>query len=104
LEKLERSASTVEIFAFLEANPLVTLLFVDQSGLSKQYISMPWVQAATNIVEIDQDILDTFQIGKVPQYRFYMKGQEVANLIGTASLDEFKEIRNKVFGNVEPIR
>jgi hypothetical protein len=104
LEKLERSASTVEVFAYLESHPLVVVLFIDQSNLSKQYVSMPWVQAASNIVEVDQDILDTFQIGKVPQYRFYMKGQEVASIIGTASQEEFQEIHNKVFSNVEPIR
>jgi hypothetical protein len=104
LEKLERSASTVEVFAYLETHPLVVMLFVDQSSLSKQYVSMPWVQANSNIVEIDQDILDTFQIGKVPQYRFYMKGQEVASIIGTASQEEFEEIHNKVFSNVVPIR
>lgn len=83
---------------------MVIVLFVDQSDLCRQYVSMPWVQANSNVVEIDQDILDTFQIGKVPQYRFYMKAQEVANIIGTASQEEFQEIRNKVFGNVEPIR
>jgi hypothetical protein len=99
---LKRSASLEEVLAHLEKTPKEVVLFIDQTKGCKDYAAFPWVQAASEVVEVDQEILDHFQIGKVPQFRFYIRGNEVAHLIGTASNSEFMTLRNKMLGTRSP--
>lgn len=89
-----------DVSNFLELNEIAVLLFIDQQKFCKQYAEYPWVKEEGQVVEIDQEIVDHFQIGKVPQWRFYIKGSEVYHLVGTADREEFMEHRQKVFGNL----
>jgi sulfur carrier protein ThiS len=101
---LEKTATVEEVFAHLEKTPRTVVLFVDQSPLCRQYTATSWVKDSVEIVEIDQEILDTFQIGKVPQFRFYLQGTEIETLVGTASREEFLETHGKAFQNVKTIQ
>lgn len=98
--KLSRDANLDEVLSFLGAKQIAIILFIDQQKFCTQYAEYPWVQEEGQIVEVDQEIVDHFQIGKVPQWRFYIKGGEVHHLIGTASREEFLENKNKVLGNL----
>jgi hypothetical protein len=100
---LDRDASITEVFSHIETNPLAVILFVDQTKFNQDYSNFQWVRSEAQTVEVDQEILESLQIGKVPQFRFYLEGNEVANLIGTVSFEEFSEIKNQVFGNVKSI-
>ena len=103
--KLDTSASVEEVFAYLDKKPVVVLCFVDQSTFITRYLSsMQWLTTEVDLVEVDQEMLELFQIGKVPQFRFYLQGNEIASLIGTATREEFLEVKNKVLGNIEGIR
>jgi len=83
---------------------MTVVLFVDQTKQCGQYADFPWVRDEAQVVEVDQEILDSFQVGKVPQFRFFLRGNEVASLIGTASYDEYSALRLKVFGNTQNFR
>ncbi len=101
--KLPRSASVTEVFAYVEQNAIAVVLFVDQTKFNQDYANFPWVGSEAEIVDVDQEILESFQIGKVPQFRFYVRGNEVASLIGTASFEDFQEIKSKTIGNVKSL-
>lgn len=102
--ELPRDATVTEVMTYIESKPFTVLLFVDQTKFNSDYASFQWVRNEAAIVDVDQEILDTLQIGKVPQFRFFVEGAEVASLIGTVSYDEFAEVKNQVVGNVSPIR
>lgn len=99
LKQLKLDATLEEVFAHVETVPQSCILFVDQSVLCSQYSQTPWVGDHTQVVQVDEEIVDNFQIGKVPQFRFYVQGSEVASLVGTASYEEFIEIKERIFGN-----
>jgi hypothetical protein len=101
--ELPRNASITEVFAYLENQPVVILLFVDQTKFNQDYSNFPWVRSEAKVIDIDQEILDSLQIGKVPQFRFYLRGNEVLTLIGTVSHEEFQEAKQKVIGNVKAL-
>lgn len=100
MKTLARDAHIEEIFEFIESNPVSTILFVDQMKFCNEFSNFPWVKAESAVVEIDQEILDYFQIGKVPQFRFYVQGSEVTSIVGTCSYEEFQDVKRKVMGNV----
>lgn len=102
--RLSRDSDLEEVLAFLDARPMATILFVDGQKYCQQYADYPWVAEEAEVVDVDQEIVDHFQIGKVPQWRFYMKGTEVHHLIGSASRDEFIENKQKVFGNLRSFK
>ena len=102
--ELPRDATVTEVLAYIESKPIAVLLFVDQTKFNVDYASFPWVRTEAAIVDVDQEILDTLQIGKVPQFRFFVEGTEITSLIGTVSFEEFSEVKTKVLGNVRPIR
>lgn len=91
--KLRRESNILEVFQYIEnveENPTSVILFVDQSALCESYTKQAWLQQENvQVVEVDQEIIDTLQIGKVPQFRFYVAGTEVHDLIGTASYETF---------------
>jgi hypothetical protein len=101
MAKLPRSASLEDVFAHIETEPVTVVLFVDQTKLCSQYADFPWVRNEAQVVEVDQEILDSFQIGKVPQYRFFLRGNEVASLVGTADFEQYSSLKRKVFGNAQ---
>ena len=92
------------VFEAINDNGVCTILFIDQTKLCQQYVSSSWILEEAEIVTVDQEILDIFQIGKVPQYRFFLQGSEVANLIGTVPRDQLLEMKQKIFGNIRSIR
>lgn len=98
--ELNRDSSLDDIFMCLESKQIMTVLFVDQTEFCKLYSEQNWVQDEANVVEVDQEILDHFQIGKVPQYRFYVRGSEVQHLIGTVAREEILKIKKQVFGDL----
>ena len=83
---------------------MCVLLFVDESKFCQQYCQFPWVSEEAEIVAVDQEILEVFQIGKVPQWRFFLEGNEIANLVGTVSREQLMEMKQKLYENVRPIR
>lgn len=101
---LSRDSHLDDILAYLDAKPYAVVLFVDQQKFSQQYADYPWIEQEAVVVEVDTEIVDHFQIGKVPQWRFYVKGSEVHHLVGTASREEYLENKNKVFGNLRSIK
>jgi hypothetical protein len=101
--RLSRDADLEEVLAFLDTNPFATLLFIDGQKFCTQYAEYPWVVEEAEVIEVDQEIVEHFQIGKVPQWRFYVKGSEVHHLIGSAPREEFLENKNRVFGNLRSI-
>lgn len=102
--RLSRDADLDEVLAFLDSRQIAVVLFVDGQKYCQQYADYPWVGEDAEVVDVDQEIVDHFQIGKVPQWRFYVKGSEVHHLIGTASREEFIENKNKVFGNLRSFK
>lgn len=98
--ELNRGSSLDDIFICLEAKQIMTLLFVDQTDFCRLYSEQAWVQDEANVVEVDQEILDHFQIGKVPQYRFYVRGSEVQHLVGTVAREDILKIKKQVFGDL----
>lgn len=97
---LTRESSLDDIFICLEAKQIMTVLFVDQTDFCELYSKQAWVADEANVVEVDQEILDHFQIGKVPQYRFYVRGSEVSCLVGTVPREEILKIKKQVFGDL----
>jgi len=93
------------LLALLETQTLAVVLFIDQDKFCRQYADHEWVKAEAQVIEVDQEIIDHFQIGKVPQWRFFVKGSECfdACLVGTAAREEFQEHKNKIFGNLRSI-
>jgi len=101
-QRLSRDADLEQILAYLETKQLAVLLFIDGQKFCQNYAEYPWVPEEAQVVEVDQEIVDHFQIGKVPQWRFYVKGGEVHHLIGATTREEFLENKTKVFGNLRP--
>jgi thiol-disulfide isomerase/thioredoxin len=95
---LSRNATAAEVLKYIETKPVAILLFVDQTKFNVDYSNFPWVKSEAVIVDIDSEILDTLQIGKVPQFRFFVRGNEVASLVGTVSYEEYSELKTKVLG------
>lgn len=104
MARLTRDADLDEILCHLDANPFATLLFIDGQKFCQQYAEYPWVVEEAEVIEVDAEIVEHFQIGKVPQWRFYVKGSEVHHLIGSAIREEFLENKSKVFGNIRSIK
>jgi hypothetical protein len=102
--RLSRDADLDDIISFLEAKPFAILLFIDGQKYAQQYADYPWVIEEAQVIEVDQEIVDHFQIGKVPQWRFYVKGSEVHHLIGTCPREEYLDNKNKVFGNLRSLK
>ena len=98
--ELNRDSSLDDIFMSLESKQMMTVLFVDQTDFCNSYSQQQWVKDEAEIVEVDQEILDYFQIGKVPQFRFYVRGSEASNLIGTVSREEILKVKKQVFGDL----
>ena len=96
---MELGTSLDDILSFLESKPYAALLFVDQQKFCKQYCEYPWVTEEGRVIEITPEIIDHFQIGKVPQWRFYLNGSEAHFQVGSISRDEFMESKSKLFGN-----
>ena len=84
----------------LEAKQLLTILFVDQTDFCTLYHRQPWVEEEAVVIEVDQEILDHFQIGKVPQFRFYVRGSEVSHLVGTVPREDIVKLKKQVFGDL----
>jgi len=101
--KLNKEASMEEVFAHIERNALTTILFVDQSLFCNQYTALNWVPEEADIVEVDQEILESFQIGKVPQFRFYFQGSEVGHQIGTLTREQVQDFKKEIFKDVRSI-
>jgi hypothetical protein len=89
--RLSRDSDLEEILACLDIKPLSVILFVDGQKFCQQYSEFPWIAGEAEVIEVDQEIVDHFQIDKVPQWRFYVKGSEVHHLIGSADEQEFRE-------------
>lgn len=104
MAKLSRTAHLDEVLAFLDASPYSVVLFIDQQKYCQQYAEYPWVAEEAEVIEVDTEIVDHFQIGKVPQWRFYVRGSEVHHLIGTAPREEFVDNKTKVFGNLRSFK
>lgn len=105
MNRLSRDADLEDVLAYLEAKTFATILFIDGQKYAQQYAAYPWVSTEeAQVVEVDQEIVDHFQIGKVPQWRFYVKGSEVHHLIGTCTREEFLDNKNKVFGNLRSLK
>lgn len=98
--ELNRDSSLDDIFMALEQKQIMTVLFVDQTDFCKLYSDQMWVRDEANVVEVDQEILDHFQIGKVPQFRFYVRGSEVSCLVGTVAREEILKTKKQVFGDL----
>ena len=103
MKALTRDAHLEEVFAYVESNPVAIILFVDQMKFCNEFSNFHWVRSEASIVEVDQEILDSFQIGTVPQFRFYVQGNEVASIRGTCSYEDFVGVKTKVMNNVAPI-
>jgi hypothetical protein len=84
----------------LDSTDVCALLFIDQQPFCKQYAEHWWVKEAGHVIEVDTEIVEHFQLGKVPQWRFYLKANEVHHAVGTLTREEFMEQRNKIFGNL----
>lgn len=104
MKGLEKTASLAEVFSFIETNSVATVLFVDQTKLCSTYCNFSWVAEQAAVVEVDQEIVDTLQIGKVPQFRFFLNGNEVGAVIGTVEFTDFAEERDRVFGNLKSLK
>lgn len=107
--KLHRESSLEDIFLYLTKveEPTSIILYVDKSPLCNQYTlnNSKWMEnEEVRIVEVSQDIVETLQIGKVPQFRFYINGTEVHELIGTVSQADFLERKNNLFSSVLKIK
>lgn len=105
MNRLPRKAILEEVLSFLADRKdfITTLLFVDQTKVCEQYTSQAWVPTETHIVEVDSEIIDHFQIGKIPQFRFYKGGSELPfPLVGTISREAFVEQKNMILGNLKP--
>jgi hypothetical protein len=98
--KLLRESGLDDIFGFLDSTPIVTILFIDQTDFCRHYAQSSWVQDEANVVEVDQEIVEHFQIGKVPQFRFYLNGSEVASLVGTVPREDIVKMKREVFGEL----
>lgn len=103
MKELKRDAHIAEVFDYIESNPVAILLFVDQMKFCTEFSNFPWVRSESTVVEIDQEILDYFQIGVVPQFRFYVQGSEVASIRGTCSYEEFQGVKSRVMGNLSSL-
>ena len=101
---LLENASAGDLFSLMETRPLLTVLFVDDSDLCKKYLSMPWVAEEAEVLMVDEGIADIFQVGKVPQYRFFLEGSEISNLVGTCNRETILEFKQKIFGNVRTLK
>jgi len=101
MKTLARDAPIEEVFDYIQSNPVAIILFVDQTKFCNEFSNYPWVRSESAVVEIDQEILDSLQIGVVPQFRFYVHGNEVASIRGTCPYEEFQGTKSKVFANVE---
>lgn len=99
--KLPRNATATEVLSYIESKPVSILLFVDQTKFNIDYANFPWVRSEAAIVDVDSEILDTLQVGKVPQFRFFVNGTEVASLVGTISFEEFSDVKTKVLGKLK---
>ena len=97
---LRSDCSLDEILMLLDTQNVCAVLFVDHQPMCKHYSQQSWVQDAGQVVEVDQEIVDHFQIGKVPQWRFYLKANEVHHAVGTIPKEQFEEERKKIFGNL----
>ena len=97
-------ASTGDVFELMETRPLLTVLFVDESELCNKYISLPWVAEEAEVFTLDESMAEIFQVGKVPQYRFYLEGSEISNIVGTCNRETILEYKQKVFGNVRTLK
>lgn len=93
--------SVERLFNLIETSPFHIILFVDDQDFCQKYAEFPWIQKEdVTVAPVTDDILGTFQIGKVPQFRFYLEGVEVTTLDGTHSYETFIERKHEVFGNV----
>ncbi len=97
--RIRRDADLEELFGLLETRKMVTFLFVDQTDFCQKYAAQAWVADEANIIDIDTEILEHFQIGKVPQYRFFQNGSEVAALVGTVPREDVFKIKKEHFGD-----
>lgn len=102
---LDRECSVEEVFARIQLEPQLTILFIDQTQFCRDYAGLPWIRRnQIDVVEIDPEILDAFQIGKVPQFRFFLNGNETGCLVGTADFEAFERSRTDSFGNIKSIK
>lgn len=97
---LTRESNLDDVFMHLETRQTTTILFVDKTDFCSTYSGQSWVEHEAQIVEVDQDIVDHFQIGKVPQYRLYVRGSEVECLIGTIPREDLIEAKKRNFGDL----
>lgn len=97
---LNRESNLDDVFMHLEERQTTTILFVDQTDFCMAYAEQSWVGIEAQVVEVDQDILEHFQIGKVPQFRLYVRGSEVENLVGTIPREELIAAKKRNFGDL----
>lgn len=95
--ELMRNSDLDDLFARIETKLDLVVLYVDQTPFCLQYASQGWVAEEASVVEIDQEIMDGMQIGKVPQFRFYRNGTETKQIIGTVGREEFLQIKRETF-------
>ena len=96
--KLQRESNLMEVFEYIEKVPTCVILFVDQSALCTQFTTQGWIQQeGIEVVDVDAEMVDVLQIGKVPQFRFYVEGTEVHDLIGTSTHEHFKTRKSQLF-------
>jgi hypothetical protein len=105
---LTRESGLDEVFAHVEHVPVTVVLYIDQSKICETFTKSAWVlnehKVPIQVVEVDQEIVQTMQIGKVPQFRFYRDGNEVGSLVGTVEYGDYSELRERVFGNAVSIQ
>jgi hypothetical protein len=97
---LENISAVDLLDSMMENTTQRTILFVDESELCTKYLSMSWVLEEAEVVVCDEAIANIFQVGKVPQYRFYLEGSEISNIIGGCNKETLLEHKKNVFGNL----
>ena len=104
---LNRESSVDDVFKYIEdpqvGGPLKVVLFVDQGDLCTQYtnVSQRWLSMENiPVVEVCGHIQETFQIGKVPQMRFWFAGSEIYDEVGKITYQEYLEIKRDLLGKI----
>jgi hypothetical protein len=93
-------ASICDVYSLAETNPILTILFVDDSDLCRNFISQPWVLQEAEVLFIDEAIVDVCDVKTVPQFRFFLEGDEVSKLTGTCSYETLMAQKKSLFGKI----
>ena len=94
---LSREASFIEVFAYIESVPRGVLVFIDRTECSKNYLeNQPWIAGRAQIVEVDQEMVEIFEVEKIPQFIFYLRGDELGRITGAIDIFSFNAFEQEL--------